>query len=71
MFVKVKVYPETKKEKLVKKSEDSYDIYVKDKAKFGMANRRVAEILANYFGVAEGKIKLVKGGAHRSKIYEI
>lgn len=71
MLVKVKVYPETKKEKLVKKSDDSYDVYVKDKAERGMANRRVAEIIANHFGVVAGKIKLIKGGNRRNKIYEI
>ncbi len=71
MLIKVKVFPGEKKEELTKKSEDSFVIKVSAKAERGMANERVREILAAYFRVVEGKVKLVKGGKRPNKIFEI
>ena len=71
MLVKVKVTPESKKDEIVKKSEDSYSVTVKEKAKGGMANQKVKEILSSYFKVASGKIRLIKGGKRPNKIFEI
>lgn len=71
MLIKVKVTPEAKKNDIVKKSEDSYLVKVKEKAEGGMANMKVKEILANYFKVSEGKIRLIKGGKRPNKIFEV
>jgi len=71
MLIKVKVFPEEKKEAIIKKSEDSYLVKVKEKAKMGRANERVREILSAYFAVVLGKVRLVKGGKSRNKIFDI
>ncbi len=71
MLIKVKVTPEAKKDEIVKKSEDSYLVKVKEKAEGGMANQKVKQILASYFKIAGGKIKLIKGGKRPNKIFEI
>jgi len=71
MFIKVKVFTEEKEEGIIKKSEDSYVVRVRAKAKRGEANGRVREILAGYFGVGEGKVRLIKGGKRLNKIFEI
>lgn len=71
MLIKVKVFPGEKKEELIKKSDDSFVIKVNAKAERGMANEKVREILAAYFRVVEGKVKLVKGGKRPNKIFEI
>ena len=71
MLIKVKVTPEAKKDEIVKKSEDSYAVKVREKAKGGMANQKVKEILTIYFKVAEGKIRLIKGGKKPNKIFDI
>jgi len=71
MLIKVKVFPETKEEEIVKKSEDSYVVKVKERAERGRANGRVREILAEYFGVIDGKIRLIRGGKRANKIFEI
>lgn len=71
MLIKVKVFPKSKEESIIKKSEDSYVVKVKEKAERGEANARVKELLQNYFGISSNKIKLLKGGRKPNKIFEI
>lgn len=71
MYIKVKVFPRSKKDELVKKSADSYTLCVAEKAERGMANRKVSAILARYFKVPVSKVRLVKGGKTPNKIFEI
>ncbi|MFA6532585.1 MAG: DUF167 family protein [Patescibacteria group bacterium] len=71
MLIKVKVTAESKKDKIIKKSEDSYLVKVKEKAEGGMANMKVKQILAGYFKIAGAKIKLLKGGKRPNKIFDI
>ncbi|OGK33349.1 hypothetical protein A3F57_00995 [Candidatus Roizmanbacteria bacterium RIFCSPHIGHO2_12_FULL_36_11] len=71
MLIKVKVYPQSDENVIIKKSEDSYVIKVKEKAEKGEANRRLKEILAGYFYLPPGKIRLIKGGKKPNIIFEI
>lgn len=71
MLIKVKVFPNSKKEEIIRKSEDSFEVKAREKPKMGMANRRVVEILGSYFKTPEAKIRLVKGAKQRNKIFEI
>ncbi len=71
MLIKVKVFPESKKEKIIRKKKDSFEIMVREKAKEGKANKRVINILSAYFKVPESKIRMIKGGKQRNKIFQI
>ena len=71
MLIKVRVFPSSKKEEIVKKSEDSFEIKVKEKPVRGEANRRVIEILSLYLKIPEKEIKLIKGFKERNKIFEL
>ncbi|MDH7476422.1 MAG: DUF167 domain-containing protein [Microgenomates group bacterium] len=71
MLIKVKVYPQAKKEAIILKSTNSYIIKVKEKAEKGKANQKVKKILSSYFKVDLGKIILLKGGKKQNKIFEI
>ncbi len=71
MLIKVKVFPNSKKKEVVKKSEDSFEVFVKEKPLEGKANRAVVKALALYFKISESKIKLVKGAKQRNKIFEV
>ena len=71
MLIKVKVFPQSKEDSIIKKSEDSYVVGVREKAERGEANKRVKEILAEYFQVSPGKVRLIKGGKKPNKIFEI
>ena len=71
MLIKVKVFPNSKKEGIVKKSEDSFEVKVKEKPLKGKANKAVIKVIALHFKIPEGKIKLIKGAKQRNKIFEV
>ncbi|HNP79232.1 MAG TPA: DUF167 domain-containing protein [Candidatus Pacearchaeota archaeon] len=71
MFIKVKSIPCSKKEEIIKKDEDSFEIKIKEKPERGEANKRIKEILANYFKISLSKVILIKGAKQKSKIFSI
>ncbi len=68
MYIKVVAKTGMKKESIFKKSEDHFLISVKEKAKNNMANKKIIEILAIYFKVPKGKIRIVNGHHHPHKL---
>ena len=71
MFLKVKVFPNSKKEEIIKKSEDEFEIKVKEKAEKGRANKKVKEVLARYLNISEEKLILIRGARKRNKVFKI
>ena len=71
MLIKIKVFPGSKKDEIVMRKDDEFEVRVKEKAEEGRANKAVIKALANYFKVDEPKIRLIKGFKERSKIFEI
>jgi uncharacterized protein (TIGR00251 family) len=71
MLIKVKVFPNSKKDEIVKKKDDEFEVRAKEKAEEGRANREVIKVLADYFKIDELKIRLIKGSKERNKIFEI
>jgi len=71
MLIKVKVYPSAGQAEIFKKSEDSFEIWVKEKPIQGQANRAVISALVKYLNINREDIKLIKGGKTRNKIFEI
>ncbi len=70
MLIKVKVFPNSKNEEIIKKSENAFEIFVKEKPLEGRANKAVVKALALYFKIPESKIRLVKGAKQKNKIFE-
>lgn len=71
MLIKVKVFPNSKKEEITRKSKDSFEIKIKEKPIEGKANKRVFEILVSYFKTSPNRIKIIKGARQRNKIFAI
>ena len=71
MFIKVNVFPNSKKEIVTKKSEDSFEVRVREKAQKGQANKAVIRSLADYLRISPQKIRIIKGFKQRNKIFEI
>ena len=71
MLIKVKVFVGSKKEEIFQKSEDSFDVRVKEKAERGQANRAVRRVLAEHLKISSSKIRIVKGSRKPNKIFEI
>ncbi|MEI7810164.1 MAG: DUF167 family protein [bacterium] len=68
MYIKVVAKTGAKKENLIKKSEDHFEISVKEKAERNMANDKIIELLALYFNVSKKKIRIINGHHHPHKL---
>jgi len=68
-YLKVKVHADEKKNKLIQKSADAYEIWVKAPASEGRANEAVRNMLAQHLSVAENKLSLIKGATSPAKIF--
>ncbi len=71
MLIKVKVFPNSKKSGIIKKSEDGFEVKVREKPESGKANKAAIEILSSYFKLSEKNVKLIKGFKQKNKIFEI
>jgi len=71
MYIKVKVKAQMKKESFEKKSDDHFEISVKEKAERNMANTRVVEMVAEYFNVSRKRVRIVSGHHNPSKLLSV
>jgi len=71
MFIKAKVFPNSKKEEVIEKSKDSFDIFIREKPVGGMATRAAMRAVSLFFGLPASRFKIIKGHKQRSKIFEI
>jgi hypothetical protein len=71
MLIKVKVNVLSKEDKVIKKSEDSFEVFVKVDAQRNMANKKIIELLAEYFNLPQYKVKMIKGFKESNKIFNI
>ena len=71
MFVRVHVVPGAKKENVTKESDTVFQIMVKEPAERNLANGRVRELLAEVFGVAVGKVRIVTGHRSPTKMFDV
>lgn len=68
-YIKVKVHADEKKNKLVQKASDSFEIWVKAPAQEGRANEAVRALLAEHLQLPENKLSLIKGATSPAKIF--
>lgn len=71
MYVKVRVYPCMKKEKVTRLAAHHFEIVTKAPVEQNAANRRVTELIALEYGVTEKQVWLVTGHRSPSKILEV
>ncbi|MEK7743149.1 MAG: DUF167 family protein [Elusimicrobiota bacterium] len=71
MLIKLRVHPEAKKDDILRKAPDLYEVWVRAPAERGRANAACLALLAGELGVPAGRIRLIKGGKSPSKIVEV
>jgi uncharacterized protein YggU (UPF0235/DUF167 family) len=71
MYIKIKVNAGARKEFFSRVTEDHFEISVREKAERNMANSRVREIVAEFFDVSIGKIKIISGHHSPGKILSV
>ncbi len=68
MYIHLKVKTGMKKESLLRKNEDHFEISVREEAERNMANNRILEIVSGYFKVSKNKVRIVNGHHSPSKL---
>lgn len=71
MKLNVIVLPNAKSYEVTKLDKDNYKIRVDAPASENKANKRLIEILADYFKVPKSSVKILKGFKNRNKIVSI
>lgn len=71
IHIKVYVYTDQSKEKVIINNNSSYDIHLREPAKEGMANRRLLEILKGTIRPKPKGVRIVNGHTSPSKIIEV
>ena len=71
MKIFVKAKPGAKLEKIKKISENSFEVWVKEKPENGKANVAVLRALAKYFDLAPSRLRIISGHTSKNKLVEI
>jgi uncharacterized protein YggU (UPF0235/DUF167 family) len=71
MFIKIKAHTNSKKESIIKKADDAFEVFVKEKPERNMANKRILELVAMELKVPRNKVKIIAGHHWPSKILEV
>lgn len=71
MYISVRVQTDARKETIEEVQKKRLKIAVKEPAERNLANHRVRELIAAYFGVSLGKVRLISGHKSPSKIFDI
>jgi uncharacterized protein YggU (UPF0235/DUF167 family) len=71
MYVRVAVYPGSKREDVKVNGEHRFEIKVKEPAERNLANHRVKELLAEVYKVETKQVRLVSGHQNSRKIFAI
>ena len=71
MLIKVKANVSSKEDKVIKKSEDNFEVFVKVDAQRNVANKRIIELLAEYFNLPQHRVRMIKGFKESNKIFNI
>lgn len=68
MFIKVRVFPDIKKQHVEKIKENVYEVAVKAKREQNAVNKRMIALMARELVVSENKIRIVSGHHQQNKI---
>lgn len=71
MYVRVTTTPDARKEKVLQSRETEFIISVKEAAERNLANARIRQILAEWYDVPMGKVRLISGHHSSKKKFEI
>jgi len=65
------VTPNAREARVVKVSDDYFEIRVDERAVGGRANKRLLEILAEHFKIQKSRIPILKGTKTRNKLVQV
>ncbi len=68
MLIKVKVFPESREDRVEEIDEENYHIFVRASAQNNHANKVAIHLLSKHFGKG---VKLMSGSTRQNKIFSI
>jgi len=71
MFYKLKVHPDSRAEKIVRKGPDAFELWVKAPAERGLANAAALRLLAAEIKAEPKRLILIKGAHSPAKIIKV
>ena len=71
MYIKVRVVAGSKKEEVVLEKPNYYKIFVREKAKQNMANKRIVEIVAREYKTKPTQVRIISGHHSPSKLLSV
>ena len=71
MRITVKAKPNSYEEKVEKISDAEFIVFVKEPPVKGLANKAIIHALADYFNVAQVRVRIVSGYTSRQKVVDI
>lgn len=71
MFIKLKVHPDSRRDRITKKAADAYEIWTKAPPERGLANASAIRLLSVELGTDPKKIMLIKGATSPAKIVKV
>lgn len=71
MRIYVKVIPRASQNEILKISEGEYKARITAPPVDGEANKKLIELMADYFGVAKSSVKILSGKTAKIKLLEI
>ena len=71
MLIRVYVTPNAREARVVKVSDNYFEVRVDEVAVGGPANKRLLEILAEHFKVQKSRISILKGTKTRNKLVQV
>jgi len=71
MLIKVKAFPDSSKNEVIQKTENSFWVKTKEPAQDNRANNAIKEILAQHLNINPSRLRMIKGARTPSKIFEI
>ena len=71
MLIRVYVTTNARDARVVKVSDDYFEVRVDERAVGGRANKRLLEILAEHFKVQKSRISILKGTKTRNKLVQV
>ncbi|HPN54387.1 MAG TPA: DUF167 domain-containing protein [Candidatus Moranbacteria bacterium] len=71
MRIYVKIHPKTSQNKIVKNSENEYEVWVTAPPVDNKANDMLIKVLAKYFNMPKSSLKIIGGKTAKTKIIDI
>lgn len=71
MYIKIKAHTGVSRESIVQKDEYTFIVSVKEKPKNNSANKRIIQLIADWYQIPTSSIRIISGHTHPSKIFSI